>query len=948
MRKGFLVFVTLLLSAVCAAAQGFPVTQGTLNAFGEKGDLGTVPLKHTKVRAEISGFLSRVRVTQEFENNYAQSIEAVYVFPLSQNSAVDEMTMTIGSRTIKGKILKREEARQVYEAAKSQGQTAALLDQERPNIFTQSVANILPNEKIVIEISYVETLKYEDGSYEFVFPMTVGERYNPASVSKENARKVSPPIAPTRAGHDISIEVSLNAGVPVEAVESKSHEVQTVNLSANSANITLRNEKTIPNKDFVLRYDVTGKRIEDAVLTHRSERGGFFTLVLQPPDKFNFEDVVPKEIVFVLDTSGSMWGFPLEKAKEAMNLSLKGLHPNDRFNLITFAGDTQILFEKPVPATAANLARAQEFLSSRTGGGGTEMLKAIKAAFEPSGSNEHLRIVCFMTDGYISNETEILSEIQKNKNARVFSFGIGNSVNRFLLDKMAEEGGGESEIVLLEDESEKAAKRFYERVRTPLLTDISIDWNGLPVADVYPQKIEDLFSAKPVIVNGRYTKGASGTIKLKGKIGGQVYEREIAVNLPETEDQHDVLATLWARKRIDELTSKSYANDEAKAESQTAITNIGLEFRLLTAFTSFVAVEERIVNRGGQPTKIEVPVESADGVSREQDQPFRRLEVINSLQRPPQVNTSGQGSGIGSGSGSGRGSGVIRDGYLAGSRTSNSSITLDASEVVNVTSSQVSSLPLNSRNSLNLLGLSPGLMGSVGGSTGSENMFVVDGAEVANFRTGTPDKNKNSADDDITSSVATLPKPEIPQKLKWTKTEGLVNVEFSVNEKGDVFAAKAVSGINALKKPSETAALKSKFSPPTFEGEALRMSGVILYNFVDAKTVEISLDKMRVELTPEITRRIILRQKLHFWIYDLVERLDKGETKEGMNEANFVFKGKAEIQIILTENTPEVVAKLKQAGLEIEKEIETRIIGRIPIEKIAGLAGIEQVSYVSP
>lgn len=207
---------------------------------------------------------------------------------------------------------------------------------------------------------------------------------------------------------------------------------------------------------------------------------------------------------------------------------------------------------------------------------------------------------------------------------------------------------------------------------------------------------------------------------------------------------------------------------------------------------------------------------------------------------------------------------------------------------------------------------------------------------------------KNSADDDITSSVATLPKPEIPQKLKWTKEEGLVNVEFSVNEKGDVFAAKAVSGINELKKPSETAALKSKFSPPTFEGESLRMSGVILYNFVNADTVEISLDKMRVELTPEITRRIMLRQKLHFWIYDLVERLDKGETKAGMNEANFVFKGKAEIQIILTENTPEIIAQLKQAGLEIEKEIETRIIGRIPIEKIAGLAEIEQVSYVSP
>jgi Ca-activated chloride channel family protein len=940
MRKGFLLFVIVVVSTVCAIAQDFPVTQGTLNAFGKSGDLGSCPLKHTDVKVEISGFLSRVRVKQEFENNFNQPIEAVYTFPLSQNGAVDDMTMTVGSRTIKGKILKREDARQVYENAKSNGQTASLLDQQRPNIFTQSVANIMPNEKIVIEISYVETLKYEDGSYEFVFPMTVAPRYNPASLSTENAAKISPPIAATRAGHDISVEVNLDAGVPVESIQAKSHEVQSVNLSANSANIKLKDEKTIPNKDFVLRYDVTGKRIEDAILTHRDERGGFFTLVLSPPDKFKIEDVAPKEIVFVLDTSGSMSGFPIEKAKEAMNLSLKGLYPRDTFNLITFAGDTHILFEKPVPATAANLARAQEFLSSRNGGGGTEMMKAIKAALEPSGSNEHIRIVCFMTDGFVGNEAEILSEIQKNKNARVFSFGIGNSVNRFLLDKMAEEGNGESEIVLLEDESEKAAKKFYERVRTPLLTDISIDWNGLPVADVYPQKIADLFSAKPVILNGRYTKGASSTIKLKGKVGGQIFEREINVNLPESEPQHDVLATLWARKRIDELTSKSYADEKAKAESQNAITNIGLEFRLLTAFTSFVAVEERVVNRGGQPTKIEVPVELADGMSRENVSGEEREQFIENFwrRRDPAGNGGGQGSGNGSGN-------VI-------SPIVN---TTDASIGNNFQPLTVNSLPVNGRNFSSLLKIAPGVQPqplsggfSIDGSSGSENTFVVDGTEVTNFRTGTLNKNNKSADDDITSSVAKLPKPEIPQNLKWTKKDGLVNVEFSVNEKGDVLTAKAISGLAALKKPSETAALESKFSPPTFEGEPLRMAGVIVYNFVDSKTVEISLDKMRVELSPEIKRKLLLKQKLHFWLYDVVERLDKNDEKPTANEANFVFKGKAEIQVILTQNTPEIIANLKKAGLEIEQDDDVRIVGRIAIEKLAQLAEIEQVRYVSP
>ena len=405
-------------------------------------------MKNTKVTADISGFITRVKVVQEFENNFNEPIEAVYTFPLSQNSAVDDMTMRIGDRIIRGQILKKEEARKVYEAAKNKGNTAALLDQERPNIFTQSVANILPNEKIQIEISYVETLKFEDGAYEFVFPMTVAPRYIPASVDAEDAEKISPPtVSATRAGHDISIEVNLNAGVPVEDIRSNSHEIESLNLSPNSAKISLQGETTIPNKDFVLRYDVIGKRLEDAVLSNYGKNGGFFSLVLSPPERLSAEDITPKEIVFVLDTAGSMSGFPIEKAKESMKLALDNLYPDDTFNLITFAGDTHVLFEKPVPATRANMDRAQEFLASRSGGGGTEMMKAIKAALAPSDAQDHLRIVCFMTDGQVGNDFEIISEVQKHPNARVFSFGIGDSVNRFLLDQIAKEGRGEAEYV---------------------------------------------------------------------------------------------------------------------------------------------------------------------------------------------------------------------------------------------------------------------------------------------------------------------------------------------------------------------------------------------------------------------------------------------------------------------------------------------------------------------
>ena len=608
----------LLVVLVCSAAVfGQDATEGTLFASGKNGTpLGACPLKTTSVKTDISGFIARVNVRQEFQNSFDQAIEAVYVFPLSQNGAVDRMTMTVGTRVIHGKIMRREEARQVYESAKSEGKTAALLDQQRPNIFTQSVANIVPGESVIVAISYVETLKYEDGAYEFVFPMTVAPRYVPAGV--KNAANIAPPVAETRAGHDVSIEVNLNAGVPVEAIRSTSHDIDQVNLSPAAAKVTLRDQTTIPNKDFILRYDVTGKRIEDALLTHRDEHGGFFTLMLQPPDKFATEDRTPKEIVFVLDTSGSMSGFPIEKAKEAMRLSLDGLYPDDTFNLITFAGDTHILFEKPVPATQANMDAAQSFLADQYGGGGTEMMKAIKAALAPSDAADHLRIVCFMTDGEVGNDDEIIAEVQKHPNARVFSFGIGSSVNRSLLDKIALEGRGESTYVALKDDGSKAAKKFYERVRTPLLTDLSIDWNGMPVADIYPGRLTDLFTAKPVILHGRYTKAATGTIKLKGRVAGMPYERVINVNLPDSEAANDVLSTLWARTRIDDLSSdRLKAPDAAKgAAIDRQLTDLGLEFGLLTSFTSFVAVEDRVVNQNGKPVTVQVPVELPDGMDR--------------------------------------------------------------------------------------------------------------------------------------------------------------------------------------------------------------------------------------------------------------------------------------------------------------------------------------------
>ncbi len=848
MRRKFFLLTALLLATCTVSllalartnepqatqAETNNVTPGALEIVDSSGKvLGLCPLKHTDVKAEISGFLSRVRVTQEFENPFKDKIEAVYTFPLPQAAAVDDMTMRVGERVVRGRILRREEAQSVYQAARASGQVASLLDQERPNIFTQSVANIMPGEKVTIEISYVETLKYEDGAYEFVFPTVVGPRYNPgAPTGKQgggfsddttqvpDASRITPQVAAagTRAGHDISIEVALDAGVPLDEIKTGTHEVDVERQGDRRARVSLRRRNTIPNKDFVLKYEVAGKKVEDALLTHRAGKGGFFTFILQPPERVTAEDVMPKELVFVIDTSGSMSGFPIEKAKETMKLAMDNLYPQDTFNLITFAGDTHILFPQPVKATKENLEKAQKFLETREGGGGTEMMKAIKAALDPSDAQDHVRIVCFMTDGYVGNDMAIIGEVQKHPNARVFSFGIGSSVNRFLLDKMAEEGRGEVEYVALNDDGSAAARRFHERVRNPLLTDVSIDWSGLPVADVYPAKrIPDLFSAKPVILTGRYTGSGKGTIKLKGKMSGRDFVREIPVEFPETESRHDVLATLWARTRIDDLMSQDWngiQQGNAKPEVKETITQLGLEYRLMTQFTSFVAVEEMIVTDGGAPRRIEVPVELPEGVSRE---------------------------------------GVFGE--------------EDERQVI------VSRGVLNSA-------LTPGLAGTSSASGSGTGYGGADKRKVA--RRARTQKDSAPVSKSVSSTVG--PKP--------------------VNQ------------------PARTEAV------------------------VDEDVVGTG-DK---PLTAKEMKEREMLAKQHPTIAALIERLKQKNAQPGAEEIKFVRDGKAEIQIWLTDKSPQVIAELKKLGFEIvlDPQSAKMVIGRISVEKLAALLEVKAVRYISP
>lgn len=613
---------------------------GTLLAMlGSGKKLGQCPLKHTSVTANVSGYVARVTVKQVFENPFKDKIEAVYTFPLSETGAVDDMRMKVGERVIKGTIKKREEAKEIYDNAKAHGQVAALLDQERPNIFTQSVANILPGNQIEVTLQYVDLLPYESGRYTFAFPTVVGPRFMPGNpvgksgtgrvhdtTSVPDASKISPPVAAKgeRAGHDISIDVNIDSGVPIQAIRSTLHEVTTNQPNAQTAKISLTNKNTIPNKDFVLSWDVASDQIKSGYLTYKPSKtaDGYFTVMVMPPKRATPEQIQPKEMIFVIDCSGSQSGPPLDKAKETMRYIIEHMNKEDTFQIIAFSNDARPMFAKPMKVSPEMKKQAIHYINSLSANGGTWMAPAVEAACKTPADANRLRIVTFMTDGYVGNDMEILGMIKKLRGkSRWFSFGTGNGVNRFLIDAMAKEGGGESEYVLLNSSGNEVGKKFYDRISSPVLTDIKLTFDGVQVKEVFPHEVSDVWAEKPLYIKGRYIKPGAGTISISGFSGGKPYLEKIKVNFPENAGGSESIGSVWARAKVDRLMSEDWQgaqNGSINKELKDEIVKVALDHHIMTQYTSFVAVEEKIVTKGGAARTVTVPVEVPEGVSREE------------------------------------------------------------------------------------------------------------------------------------------------------------------------------------------------------------------------------------------------------------------------------------------------------------------------------------------
>ncbi|MEH1808588.1 MAG: VIT domain-containing protein [Nostoc sp.] len=598
---------------------------GGLYVQSPQGEKLVFPLKHTEVIAKIAGNLSRVDVIQSFENPFTQPLEAVYIFPLPDEAAVDDMEIKIGDRIIKGNIKKREEAVAIYEKAKQEGRTAGLLEQERDNIFTQSLANIKPGEQIDVTIRYTESLKFEAGNYEFVFPMVVGPRYIPGTSIDSSgdtdqvpdASRITPPVVleGTRSLHNINVTVEIDAGLPISQVRSPSHQLK-IEHSGQIVRIQLAGEDTIPNKDLILRYQVSGKETQSTVLSQADDRGGHFAIYLIPALEYSTDEIVPKDVVFLVDTSGSQSGDPLQKCQELMRRFINGLNPNDTFTIIDFSDRVRQLSPTPLPNTSENRAQAIAYINNLQADGSTEMLSGIRTAINFPTPVGRLRSVVLLTDGYIGNENEILAEVQQHLQPanRLYSFGAGSSVNRFLLNRIAEIGRGISRIIRHDEPTEEVAEKFYRQINNPVLTNIQIYWQGDTESPViYPKVAPDLFCEQPLVLFGRKQDRVSGNLQVSGiSAGGKHYEKRFHLKFEET--GNIAVAQLWGRASIKDLMNQM-VSFETKAGVE-AVTETALTYQLLSQYTAFVAVSDDVrVESGSEYLSMQVPVEMPEAVS---------------------------------------------------------------------------------------------------------------------------------------------------------------------------------------------------------------------------------------------------------------------------------------------------------------------------------------------
>jgi Ca-activated chloride channel family protein len=588
---------------------------------GSEGQDERLPLEETSADVTIAGVIARVQVHQLFANRGKRPIEAIYVFPASTRAAVHGMRMKIGGRVIEARIDRRQAARRAYEAARQNGQRTSLLEQQRPNVFTMNVANIMPGDRIAVELDYSELLVPEDATYEFVYPAVVGPRYGGGADPKQDGWIANPYLpAGQPEPYRFSLRAHVETGIPLKELASPSHEVKVSYAGPNRADVTLA-QPGGGNRDFVLRYRLAGDRVETGALVWEGEgpggqRESFFALMVEPPRRPTPAQIPPREYIFLLDVSGSMEGFPLDTAKALMRDLLRRLRPTDSFNVVLFSGAAATLAPAgSLPATPRNVARAIQYVESQRGGGGTELMGGLAASYGiPQAHAGIARSVVVVTDGYVGVEAQAFRFIRERLgDANLFAFGIGSSVNRALIEGMARAGLGEPFVVLGPEKAAAAAEKLRAYIEQPVLTDIHVDFQGVDAVEVAPARVPDLMARRPLVIYGKLAGSANGRIVVSGMTGQGRFEQAVALRQVDVRAQNAPLRWLWARKWVETLDDERHMGGGQPVEE--AITRLGLGYELLTAFTSFVAVDSAVVNAGGAGESVRQPLPLPEGVS---------------------------------------------------------------------------------------------------------------------------------------------------------------------------------------------------------------------------------------------------------------------------------------------------------------------------------------------
>ncbi len=571
----------------------------------------------TRVDMHITGITNRVRVEQKFTNPSNDWTEGVYVFPLPEDSAIDHFTMYIGDRIIDGQIKERKEARKIYNKAKKEGKKTAIIEQQRPNIFTTSVANIAPGDSIKIVLEYQQAVLIKDELFSIRFPMTVGSRYIPgAPISTPydstgmlpNTHRVidATQITPPKSKHvdrPVSININLKAGFNTESIQSFYHDIKVDRVDKLTKSIKLANGTTQANRDFVLEWKAQKDLQPDvAVFTQNKGKDNYLMLMVTPAKSELFKKTnTPREVIFVIDSSGSMGGGSIIQAKSALYKAIQRLKPTDRFNIIDFDSTFKPLFYSAMPAIKMNINYGSRFVNSLDADGGTEALGAINYALESRDyrSSDYLRQIVFITDGRVGNEQEVFKAIRENMHDdRMFTIGIGSTPNSYLMKKMAELGRGTFTFIGSTSEVEDKMGKLFDKLESPALTNINIDFPmGVETQQAYGF-ISDLYAGETISAVFKLNVLPSSLIVSGNTVDG-VYSKNIDIGKNNNTSGIDVL---WARSKIEGLMDKYYSNmslvdrDKTKLE----IISLALNYHLVSKFTSLVAVDVTPVRKQDQ------------------------------------------------------------------------------------------------------------------------------------------------------------------------------------------------------------------------------------------------------------------------------------------------------------------------------------------------------------